>query len=567
MIGQAFGNYRVTSRLGEGGMGTVYRATDTMLDRDVALKVLRPELARQAALVERFRAEAVALARLRHEHIAALYGLDRQGDELVMVMEYVSGETLESRLARDGTMPWQEAIPVVRAVLAALGHAHVRGVVHRDIKPANVMIDADGLVKVMDFGIARLIGENRQTRAGVAVGTPSYMAPEQLRGEDVDGRTDLYAAGALLFELLTGRVAFQADSDYALMMQQLHEAPPAPSTLRPGVPRKLDAMVARAMAKLPAQRFSSATDFSRALEAIAPEAPPAEPIREVAASMVARAPRDWRVYAIGVCLVSAALLGAATMQRRPLVPPDGTAVVAGERQRAPAEPEVVATPAGMIAGAATGKAAGVGVGGGGGGVGSGPDTRPVVTASRKPDPAPVARTEPVRAPDAEAPKRPAARPPARSKEPTPAAQPVARTGTAPTEATPPRAVTTPPVVRERDDADGPAAAGARAQELMQRCVAAIAGNDGGAAGRLLTGQSAGLLAAVSEGRITSASLGAVDMAPGDDHFTARGGVRITWKTAFGGNKAGTAALSAAVTRAGGGWRGSGCSVGSDGGVR
>ena len=337
MIGQAFGNYRVTSRLGEGGMGTVYRAVDSMLDRDVALKVLRPELARQAALVERFRAEAVALARLRHEHIAALYGLDRQGDELVMVMEYVSGETLESRLARDGTMPWQEAVPVVRAVLAALGHAHVRGVVHRDIKPANVMIDAEGVVKVMDFGIARLIGENRQTRAGVAVGTPSYMAPEQLRGEDVDGRTDLYAAGALLFELLTGRVAFQADSDYALMMQQLHEPAPAPSALRKGLPRALDAMVARAMAKLPAQRFSSATDFARALESIAPDAPMAttEPIRDVAAAVVARVPRDWRVYAIGACVAVAVSLGAATLRRSSPVPAGTLALADSARPLVP----------------------------------------------------------------------------------------------------------------------------------------------------------------------------------------------------------------------------------------
>ncbi|MDZ7631349.1 MAG: serine/threonine-protein kinase [Gemmatimonadaceae bacterium] len=317
MIGSQLGNYRVISRLGEGGMGTVYRATDTMLDRDVALKVLRPELARQAALVERFRAEAVALARLRHEHIAALYGLDRQGDELVMVMEFVSGETLESRLTRLGPMPWQETIPIMRGVLAALGHAHVRGVVHRDIKPANVMVDADGTVKVMDFGIARLMGENRQTRAGVAIGTPTYMAPEQLRGEDVDGRTDLYAAGALLFELLTGRVAFEADSDYSLMMQQLNEPPVAPSSVVPGVPRAMDAAVSRAMAKKPAQRFASATDFSRALDEITPDSFSVAPVREAAAAVVASAPRDWRVYVIAACVVVATALGAAALRSGP----------------------------------------------------------------------------------------------------------------------------------------------------------------------------------------------------------------------------------------------------------
>lgn len=565
MIGQAFGNYRVTSRLGEGGMGTVYRAVDTMLDRDVALKVLRPELARQAALVERFRAEAVALARLRHEHIAALYGLDRQGDELVMVMEYVSGETLESRLARDGTMPWQEAVPVVRAVLAALGHAHVRGVVHRDIKPANVMIDAEGVVKVMDFGIARLIGENRQTRAGVAVGTPSYMAPEQLRGEDVDGRTDLYAAGALLFELLTGRVAFQADSDYALMMQQLHEPAPAPSALRQGLPRALDAMVARAMAKLPAQRFSSATDFARALESIAPDAPMAttEPIRDVAAAVVARVPRDWRVYAIGACVVVAVSLGAATLRRSSPLPAGTLALADSARPLVPIGSSLTTDASSTIGGSAPGQSGD----GDGGRVGGRPDTARTVTAERIADPAPATRVEPVRARGRDAPKPPSPRSPA----PTPAPvreKPAPRTVVTPNEPAPTRVVVSaPPVVREREEAEAPAAAGERANELLRRCVSAIAGNDGGAAERVLSGQSAGVLAAVSEGRIMSASLGSVDVAPGDDHVTARGAVRISWRTAFGGNKSGTAALSVSMTRAGGSWRGSGCSVGSDGGVR
>ena len=553
MIGSQLGNYRVEARLGEGGMGTVYRAVDTMLDRDVALKVLRPELARQAALVERFRAEAVALARLRHEHIAALYGLDRQGDELVMVMEYVSGETLESRLARTGTMPWQEAIPVVRDVLAALGHAHVRGVVHRDIKPANVMIDAEGVVKVMDFGIARLIGENRQTRAGVAVGTPSYMAPEQLRGEDVDGRTDLYAAGALLFELLTGRVAFQADSDYALMMQQLHEPPPAPSSVKPGIPRALDGAVARAMSKKPAQRYGTATDFARALEAIAPESALAEPIRDVAASVAAKAPRDWRVYAIGACVVAAASLGVAAMRDR--VPAASEVRVSTDTATSmvAVNQTAQATPSSGTIGVETGSVTGAS--------GAGPVTGATVT----PEPVSQRAPGPTPAPD----NKPPARTPARAAQRTPAeaTTPKRATPAQPTNVAPPRTETNEPPPRAREDAESPSAVGRRAQDLLQRCVSAISSNDGGTAGRLLSGQTSGLLGAVNDGRIASASVGGIDVDPGADRVTARGSVRISWRTAFGGNKSGTASLTAAVTRSGDGWRAAGCSVGSDGGVK
>jgi serine/threonine-protein kinase len=558
MIGTQLGNYRVVARLGEGGMGTVYRAVDVMLDRDVALKVLRPELARQAALVERFRAEAVALARLRHEHIAALYGLDRQGEELVMVMEYVSGETLESRIARTGAMSWQEAVPVMRGVLSALGHAHVRGVVHRDIKPANVMIDADGMVKVMDFGIARLMGENRQTRAGVAVGTPSYMAPEQLRGEDVDGRTDLYAAGALLFELLTGRVAFQADSDYSLMMQQLHEAPAVPSTITPGVPRALDAAVARAMAKKPTQRFGTATDFSRALDEITPDAFTVEPIRDAAAAVAARAPRDWRVYVIATCVLGAAGLG-----------------VAAFRDRAPASttargPSVDSTRVpDSIAGAAQSPVVTIGADT----IRRSAGTGTVVTAGLREvgvEPAPVATKQPVQTPT------PTPTPtPSRQATPTPVSgsgKPARVTSTAPvtTGRTPEPAQ---PVVVARQDAEpareadsGPSAS-RRVQDLAERCASSIASNNAGSAGRLLHGDTGGLMAAISDGRIVSASAGGVDVDAGDGRAEGHFSVQIAWRTAFGGNKTSTARMTAEVSRGNDGWRALGCAVQSGGGVR
>ena len=539
MIGTQLGNYRVVARLGEGGMGTVYRATDTMLDRDVALKVLRPELARQAALVERFRAEAVALARLRHEHIAALYGLDRQGDELVMVMEYVSGETLESRLAREGKMSWQQAVPVMRGVLAALGHAHVRGVVHRDIKPANVMIDGDGTVKVMDFGIARLMGENRQTRAGVAIGTPSYMAPEQLRGEDVDGRTDLYAAGALLYELLTGRVAFQADSDYSLMMQQLHEAPAPPSSITSGVPRALDAAVSRAMSKKPVQRFPTATDFSRALDEITPDAFSVEPIKDVAAAMASHAPRDWRVYVIGACVVAAAGIGVAAMRQQPEATNAGGVTAADSKRIADSVAALPAVATNTTGGTSVRPSAATVTPSSSSGLTELPadpvsSSAPPPVSRATPSPTPTRTQTPVRT----TPKTPDATPatPVRTAEATPV--------------TPTRQEPAP--ASEPDDASS---VSRRVQDLAERCVAAIRSNSAARAGQLLHGDTGGLMSAINDGRIAEASAGSLSI----DGNAARFRVNISWRTAFGGNKSAVARMTAETAR--------GCVVESSGGVK
>ena len=539
MIGSQFGNYRVVARLGEGGMGTVYRAVDTMLDRDVALKVLRPELARQAALVERFRAEAVALARLRHEHIAALYGLDRQGDELVMVMEYVSGETLEARLAREGKLSWQAAVPVLRDVLSALGHAHVRGVVHRDIKPANVMVDSDGTVKVMDFGIARLMGENRQTRAGVAIGTPSYMAPEQLRGEDVDGRTDLYAAGALLYELLTGRVAFQADSDYSLMMQQLNEAPAAPSSITTGVPRALDAAVARAMSKKPAQRYSTATDFSRALDQITPDAFSVEPIRDAAAAVAARAPHDWRVYVIGACLIVAAGLGVAALRqpRDPAQSNGGEKADTAHKVDSGGEVQRPTTPSGTLA------------------VASNTPSAPVTGGLHEDVPVTPAGT----APESASPKVPAQttrKPTPIRSSPDPTPKPVT------TQAKPQPVVQSKPTTPATEDpaptkpSDEGSSGSRRVQDLADRCIASIRYNDAGAARRLLQGNSGKLISAINDSRITAANGAGVDV----DGNTGRFSVRIAWRSPFGGNKNSVARLTAEASRGT-------CTVESDGDIR
>ena len=319
--GTILGKYQIVDRLGEGGMGTVYHARDEMLDRDVAIKVLRPELARQASLVERFRAEAIALARLTHPNIASLYGMERDGGQLLMIMEFVQGETLEARLHRTGGLPWRRALEVCVDVCQALDHAHDQGVVHRDIKPANLMITPRGSIKVMDFGIARVIGRSRQTQLGRSVGTPMYMAPEQLRGEEVDGRTDIYALGAVLYESITGQLAFDADSDYSLMQKQLHEPPPAPSLRVAGVPTAVDAIVARAMAKRLEDRFPSASAFRAEAQRTLHETPLPAP--------AASAPETRLAIDTSDAHVASGVAEPGVTNERPLPPP--TRVASGDQ--------------------------------------------------------------------------------------------------------------------------------------------------------------------------------------------------------------------------------------------
>lgn len=263
-IGTQIENYRVVEKIGEGGMGAVFRAVDVMLERDVALKFLRPELAREPELVDRFRAEAVVLARLSHQFIASVYGLHRHGSDWFMAMEYVKGESLEARLRRVARFPPDVAMDITSMVLQALEYAHQHGVVHRDIKPANIILTPTGLVKVMDFGIAKVLGGQRLTRAGSIVGTIGYMSPEQIRGEDVDRRADLYSVGIVLYEMLSGRVPFHADTDWALMQAQI-QSPPPPLRQMVNVPDVLEGAVLRALEKTPDRRYQSATEFQRSL--------------------------------------------------------------------------------------------------------------------------------------------------------------------------------------------------------------------------------------------------------------------------------------------------------------
>ncbi|MGI8469170.1 MAG: protein kinase domain-containing protein, partial [Pyrinomonadaceae bacterium] len=265
MIGKIIGNYKIEQKLGEGGMGAVYKGVDTMLDREVAIKALRPELASQTSIVERFRSEAVTLAKLQHPNIATLYSLFRQGDELYMVLEFVRGETLERVLQRRGALPASEVIPVFSQILDGINHAHEFGIVHRDIKPANMMLTENGKLKVLDFGIARLLGSARMTRAGNIIGTLEYMAPEQVKGLETDARSDIYALGMLLYEMLTGRTPFVSENEFELMKLQTEAMPPAPRQINPSIPEEVEAAIMRAIQKNPDERFQTAGEFREVL--------------------------------------------------------------------------------------------------------------------------------------------------------------------------------------------------------------------------------------------------------------------------------------------------------------
>ncbi len=264
MIGQTIGKYRITGRLGRGATGIVYRAVDETLDREVAIKVLNPDLA-NPDIIKRFRVEATTLARLNHPEIATIYELLPSGTDLLMVMELVRGETLDELQGRVGPMSPGLAARIIDRILSALGHAHGAGIVHRDMKPANVMVTTAGGVKIMDFGIARVRGAEHMTIDGQLMGTPAYMAPEQGLGEEVDERTDLYAVGVMFYCLVTGALPFTADSPIAMLQRKVLDAPRALHQQREGLPDWCEAVVQRALARSPADRFQTAEEFRDAL--------------------------------------------------------------------------------------------------------------------------------------------------------------------------------------------------------------------------------------------------------------------------------------------------------------
>ena len=264
MIGRTIGKYRIVGQLGRGGAGIVYKAMDETLNRDVAVKTLNPDLA-NTEVMSRFRAEATILARLNHPQIATIYELFRSEADLLMVMEFVRGETLDKLSERLGPIAPDRAAYLIDLILTALEHAHRAGIVHRDVKPANVMVTGEGSVKIMDFGIARVLGAEQKTVDFRLMGTPAYMSPEQVMGEEVDGRSDLYSVGVLFYRLLTGALPFTADTALGMLQRQIRDTPTPVQVHRPSLPQWCDQIVQRALAKAPSDRFQSAEEFRDAL--------------------------------------------------------------------------------------------------------------------------------------------------------------------------------------------------------------------------------------------------------------------------------------------------------------
>ncbi|HVB28046.1 MAG TPA: protein kinase [Mycobacteriales bacterium] len=357
------GRYRLIELLGEGGMATIYRAHDNQLDRDVAVKLLRPQYGRDAGFIARFRQEAQSAASLNHPNVVNVYdyGTDEAGP--FIVMELVAGENVAEILHDRGFLPPLAAAGIAEQVAEGLSVAHARGIVHRDIKPSNILLTGDGRAKVVDFGIARALVEAQLTLPGTTLGSVHYFSPEQARGEPVTAGSDVYSLGLVLFEMLTGRRAWTGDTAGAVALARLGNPPPHPSTFRADVPPALDAIVGRALALDPQDRFASAATMAAALGAfLADPAAPAHlgPTAGAVAAMeaVGEMPRQLASGAGRQPFADAAEAEAAAMGAAGLVADTASPAAAGSSALAPGAG--TDSPAGIVPGGpATGARPGV----------------------------------------------------------------------------------------------------------------------------------------------------------------------------------------------------------------
>ncbi|HKW41250.1 MAG TPA: protein kinase [Gemmatimonadales bacterium] len=271
------GKYRIERLLGKGGMGTVFLAHDLTLEREVAIKVLPPDVAQDEQVVRRFQQEAKTAAKLDHPNIIPIYRVESEGGLNYFVMKYISGTSLEDLLEKKEPLAVPEIQRILWEAACALGHAHQRGVVHRDVKPANIMFDHDGRVMLTDFGISKALqAATGFTATGMIIGTPHYMAPEQGKGTPVDGRADQYSLGVVGYRMITAELPFNGDSVHTIIYKHIYEEPPLASIKRPGIPGTLTVAISRALSKEPDQRFQTMEEFATA---VWPEQPVAAPAK------------------------------------------------------------------------------------------------------------------------------------------------------------------------------------------------------------------------------------------------------------------------------------------------
>src|SRR5579872_5263570 len=267
--GDVIGDYRIAAVLGRGGMGHVFKVEHVITRRLEAMKVLLRDQASQPEFVQRFLREVQVQASLNHPNIAAVHNAFLVQDDLLLIMELIEGESLESMMQR-GPLPWPDAVRYASQALAALAYAHAKAITHRDIKPGNIMITPEGIVKITDFGLAKIARDDLHlTHSGAVMGSVHYAPPEQVKGSAViDGRSDIYSLGVVLYEMATGRKPFDGDSRFAIMSAQVAEAPAPPIERRPDLPQALNDVILTSLAKKPEERFASAGEFLQALQRV-----------------------------------------------------------------------------------------------------------------------------------------------------------------------------------------------------------------------------------------------------------------------------------------------------------
>lgn len=317
LIGEKFGPYEITAKVGEGGMAEVYKGYQQSLNRYVAIKILRKELAQDSNFVERFRREALAVAELNHPNILHVYDAGAAKGVYYIVMAYVEGGNLKDVILR-GAMAPEAAADIAAQLADALDHAHRQGLVHRDVKPTNILMTREGRPLLTDFGIAKALHESQGlTQTGTSIGTPEYMAPEQIQGQSVDGRTDIYALGIVLYEMLAGWTPFTATTPVATLYKQVNDAPPPLRQANISIPPWLDGIVMKCLAKIPQDRFQRASDFAAALRQRrvidTPTTPAPVPTPQPAPTAPARPKRRGRMVPLLILAILVLLLGIAAV--------------------------------------------------------------------------------------------------------------------------------------------------------------------------------------------------------------------------------------------------------------